>query len=179
MPRWVNAANILTLLRLFSIPFLVDAILHRRFQAALAILFLAALTDAVDGALARRFGITTGAGAYFDPIADKLLLSSVYVSLAAAGSVPVWLVVLIFSRDVMILAAAAVALRWTGLRRFPPSILGKASTFFQIVYALGVLMGALDWLIWPVAALTMLSGVHYVWRGAGDLSPIDARRDPE
>ncbi|MCI0365698.1 MAG: CDP-alcohol phosphatidyltransferase family protein [Phycisphaerales bacterium] len=154
---------------MLSIPFLVQAILNRQVRIALAILFFAALTDAIDGALARRFGMATGAGAYFDPIADKLLLSAVYVSLAVAGSVPVWLVVLVFSRDAIILAAAAVALRWTALRRFPPSIWGKASTFLQIVYALAVMMGVLEWLIWPVAALTALSGLHYVWRGAGDL----------
>lgn len=169
MPRWVNAANIFTLLRLVAIPFIVQAILERRFHAALVILFFAALTDAVDGALARRFGMATGAGAYFDPIADKVLLSAVYVALAAAGLAPIWLVVLIFARDVVILASAAIALRWTVLRRFPPSIWGKVSTVFQIVYALSLLLEILDWLIWPVAALTALSGLHYVWRGVRDL----------
>jgi len=137
---------------------------------------VAAATDAIDGYAARRLGAVTAAGAVLDPIADKLLLTGVYLALAMAGSVPWWLVGVIFGRDLLILAASAVALLTTRLRAFPPSVWGKASTFFQILTAVAFLgrdasgspfLAALSAvLIWPTLTLTIWSGIHYGWRGA-------------
>lgn len=173
MQAWVNAANVFTLVRLASVPFIVRAILNQQHETALAIFVVAALTDAIDGTLARHFHMATQFGAYLDPITDKLFLSSIYLSLAAAGSVPVWLVALIFGRDLAMLTASGIAYRFLGMRRFPPSVFGKASTFFQIVCAAAVLGskaglplgGFTQPLVWPAAALTTFSGVHYIWRG--------------
>src|SRR5436190_3789868 len=102
MPRWINIANFFTLARLLAVPFAVQAILAGEHTRALWIVLAAALTDAVDGAIARRFGMMTAAGAYFDPIVDKLFLSAIYISLAIVSTVPWWLVIEIFTRDLVI-----------------------------------------------------------------------------
>ena len=175
VPAWLNVANLFTLARLAAVPFAVHAILIGQHGLALAIVLAAGLTDTVDGAIARRFGMTTSIGAYLDPIVDKLFLSAVYISLARIGSVPWWLVVEIFTRDFLILASCGLAILLLRMRCFPPSIWGKASTFLQILCALFIMIGnafpgtaAARWsglLIWPVALLTAFSGVHYLWRG--------------
>jgi cardiolipin synthase len=175
MPRWLNVANLFTLVRLVAVPFAMHSVLSGAHGRALAIVGVAALTDAVDGTLARRFGMATPEGAYFDPIVDKLFLSGIFLALGLAGSAPWWLVIEIFTRDVLILAASGAAIVLARKRRFPPSVWGKASTFLQIVYALWLLLanatGARrpDLLIWPVAVLTAFSGVHYIWRGVREL----------
>src|SRR5262249_49562691 len=112
MQAWINAPNAFTLVRLGSIPFIVQAILNGQRERALEIFILAAITDMVDGTLARRFHMATQFGAYLDPITDKLFLSSIYLSLAAVGSVPRWLVILIFSRDIVLLIACGIAWRF-------------------------------------------------------------------
>src|SRR5258708_40035081 len=93
VPPWLNAANLFTLVRLAAVPFAVQAILLEHHGRALAIVLAAGLTDAVDGALARHFGMATSVGAYLDPIVDKLFLSAIYISLATVSSVPWWLVI--------------------------------------------------------------------------------------
>jgi len=172
MPRWLNIANLFTLGRLIAIPFAVQAILAREHQRALVIVLVAGLTDAIDGALARRFGLMTSVGAYFDPIVDKIFLSSVYLSLAAISRVPWWLVIEIFTRDLLILGSSGALLILRRSRRFPPSVWGKASTLLQIALALVILLDreAPDVLIWTVAALTGFSGIHYFWRGLRDFN---------
>ncbi|MGD0363735.1 MAG: CDP-alcohol phosphatidyltransferase family protein [Bryobacteraceae bacterium] len=176
MRKWLTLPNLFTLARLVLAPFIVSLILNRRAFAALSLLAIAAATDVIDGFLARHLDAASATGAFLDPIADKLLLTGVYLALALAGSVPWWFVAAIFGRDLFILTASAVALLKTKLRAFPPSIWGKASTFFQILTAvcllardafgspLPVALSAI--LIWPTLALTVWSGVHYGWRGA-------------
>jgi cardiolipin synthase (CMP-forming) len=167
--------NLLTSLRIILVPFILLALLSGHYFTALALFALAATTDILDGAAARRFGSITPAGAYLDPIADKCLLSGTFLALAAAHFLPWWLVALIFGRDVFILAGAVIVMRLTPQRRFPPSAWGKASTFIQIWtvgFALGraVFGGALidtvaSGLIWPCALLTVFSGLHYASQG--------------
>jgi len=176
MRTWLTLPNLFTLARLLLAPVIVSAILHGRAFAALSIFAVAAATDVIDGYLARHCGAATAAGAFLDPIADKLLLTGAYLALALAGSAPWWLVAVIFARDLFILAASAVALLTTKLRAFPPSVWGKASTFFQILTAVALLardafgspiLATLSAaLIWPTLALTVWSGVHYGWRRA-------------
>jgi cardiolipin synthase len=175
MPRWLNVANLFTFVRLIAVPFAMRSVLAGEHGRALAIVAVAALTDAVDGTLARRFGMATPQGAYFDPIVDKVFLSAIFVSLGVIGSAPWWIVIEIFARDVVILTASGLAMLLARQRRFPPSVWGKASTFLQIVYALWLMLAnATGWgrpelLMWPVAALTAFSGVHYIWRGVRGL----------
>jgi cardiolipin synthase (CMP-forming) len=184
MPRWVNIPNLFTLLRIVLVPFVIQAILAGRHILALALFAGAAVTDVIDGAAARRFGAATQSGAYLDPIADKCLLSGVYVALAAAGTVPWWLVAVIFGRDLYILLGAAAVILFTPIRMLPPSVWGKASTFIQISTAVVLmasnvlqteLLKALSSaLIWPCAGLTIWSGMHYTWRGIREYVRIDA-----
>jgi cardiolipin synthase (CMP-forming) len=166
-----NLPNLFTLARLVLAPFIALDILHGRYGRAIIVLFIAGFTDVIDGFLARRLKISTAVGAYFDPIADKILLSVIYVSLGAAGAMPWWMVAVVFGRDVLILAMAGYGLLFTSLRKFPPSVWGKISTFFQIAAAL-VVMGSRANIPAPVTlalslmlAATVVSGLHYIWKG--------------
>jgi cardiolipin synthase len=175
MPAWVNLPNLLTLSRLVLTPFVIAAILGGRHVVALALFALAGFTDFLDGAAARRWKVATQVGAYLDPIADKALLSGVYLALAVAGIVPGWVVGVIFARDLLILAGTGMVLLLTTMRRFPPSIWGKWSTFIQILTAVAWMarnalphpkLDALAWiLLAPCLGLTIYSGLDYAWRG--------------
>lgn len=175
MPGWINVPNLFTLLRLGMTPLVIQAILDGRHLAALALFAAAAFTDYLDGATARRLGIRTQTGAYLDPIADKCLLSGVFLALAAARIAPRWLVAVIIGRDVYILLGVATVMLLTTVRRFPPSIWGKVSTFIQIVTAVVWMardafpVPVLNFLsllgIWVCGAATVWSGLHYTWRG--------------
>jgi len=175
MPRWFNLANFFTLLRLVLVPFVIGAILDGQSLRAMELFALAAATDVLDGEAARRLRLATSTGAYFDPIADKCLLSGVFLALAAVRSVPWWFVVVVFGRDLYILTAVGIMMAFTRVRKFPPSTWGKISTFVQIAAAVTWMakdmLGYL-WLIplagavlWAAAVLTVWSGVHYTWRG--------------
>jgi cardiolipin synthase len=175
MPRWLNLPNSFTLLRLILAPFVVREILAGRHFLALELFAVAAVTDVLDGAAARRFGSTSRAGAYLDPIADKVLMSGVFLALAIAGIVPWWLVIVIFARDLYILLGAGLFLAFTDIRNLPPTVWGKLSTFVQIVTAviwmgrnaldLGILHTLAPLTVWPCAAATIWSGLDYTWRG--------------
>ncbi|MBZ5501338.1 MAG: CDP-alcohol phosphatidyltransferase family protein [Acidobacteriia bacterium] len=170
--RIFTVPNQLTLLRLAFLPFFVIAIEYEHYALALGILVAAGISDGLDGLLARELNQKTPLGAYLDPIADKLLLSSSYVVLALKAKISWWLAILVLSRDVLLLAASAVILVTIGYRPFPPSVWGKATTFFEILLIVLVLVvavwnvnGALWIARWVcgflVAALVMISGVHY------------------
>jgi cardiolipin synthase len=167
--------NLLTLARIVLAPFVFAAIVSGRPVLALVLFACAALTDGLDGLLARRFHESTPLGAYLDPVADKILLSGVYVSLASAGSVPWWLVAVIFTRDIFLLLSSVIALLFTSFRQLRPSVWGKVSTLVQIACALAwmaqnavpsaALHALAQALVWPAAAATIWSGLHYGWRG--------------
>jgi len=136
---WTAIPNLLTILRIVLTPFILIELSRGRYMAAGWMFGAAAFTDILDGGLARRFGAQSETGQYLDPVADKLLLSCVYVGLALGGAVPVWIVVVIFARDVWILLLSGVALRFTQFRDLQPSLWGKASTFAQIMAAVAVM----------------------------------------
>jgi cardiolipin synthase (CMP-forming) len=169
--RILTVPNQLTFLRLAFLPFFVMAIKYDRYDLALGILIAAGVSDGLDGLLARGLNQRTPLGAYLDPIADKLLLSSSYFVLALKGRIAWWLAILVLSRDVLILVACVVILLTVGYRPFPPSIWGKATTFFEIllvtlVLILAVWNNASLWTVrgicaYCVAAFVMISGIHY------------------
>jgi len=169
--RILTVPNQLTFLRLAFLPFFVIAIHYEHFELALGILVLAGVSDGLDGWLARSLNQKTALGAYLDPIADKLLLSSSYFVLALEKKLPWWLTILVLGRDVLILAAGAVILLAVGYRPFPPTIWGKATTFFEIALIVLVLFleiwespglwTARDVGFYVVAALVVFSGLHY------------------
>ncbi len=175
MRRLLNIPNLLSLARIVLTPFAVAALMRSDYRGAAIIIAIACLTDAFDGMLARRFGWMTGAGAILDPIADKLMLVAVYLGLGLSGLAPAWLVWIVLGRDVLILAAAGLAMLVTGHRRFPPSELGKVSTIIQMLTAAVLIAGpAFGWtllvvagrgLVWAAAMATVASGIDYGWRG--------------
>ena len=144
--RVFTVPNQLTFLRLGFLPFFIISIHYRRYGLALAILIVAGLTDGLDGILARSLNQKTALGAYLDPIADKLLLSSSFVVLALNRKISWWLATLVLSRDILLLTAAAVILVVVGYRPFPPSIYGKTTTALQILLVFAVvLLAVTDW----------------------------------
>lgn len=167
----LNLPNIITLIRILLVPVIVWLIIDHRMQVAFAVFLLAGLSDAADGYLAKRFGWRTELGAYLDPMADKALLMSIYVALGLFGHLPVWLVIAVVSRDILIIGA--VMLSWMLGRpvRVRPLLISKANTAGQIVLA-GLVLGELALglglgpiitvLIWTVGALTILSAVFYL-----------------
>ncbi len=167
--RWIP--NVLTAMRLLLAPVVMWAIVTGRHGMAAGIFAVAAVTDGLDGALARRFRWNSRVGAYLDPVADKVLLSGVYLTLAVTGELPWWFVGLIFGRDVLILAGAGTVLAKGMPRDLTPSVWGKVSTFFQALTAViwmahNVLpYAAVDLLaealIWPTALATLWSGLDY------------------
>jgi cardiolipin synthase len=169
--RILTVPNQLTFLRLGFLPFFIISIHYRRYDIALAVLIIAALTDGLDGLLARSLNQKTALGAYLDPIADKLLLSSSFVVLALNRKISWWLAILVLSRDVLLLTSAAVILVVAGYRLFQPSIYGKLTTALQIMLVFAVvLLAVADWpwlqfvrviLGYLVAGFTVFSGFHY------------------
>jgi cardiolipin synthase len=167
--------NFITLLRLAALPFFLFAISDGRIGIALAIFVIAGISDGVDGYLARRFNMKSALGAYLDPIADKLLLMSSYLFLAipsfpARVKVPVWLAVLVLSRDVLMLVVALLLILVGARKRFPPLWSGKVATVTMIVTVLIVLcMNVWNWpipLAWiafgATATIVVLSGFDYL-----------------
>lgn len=166
--------NALSLLRILLAPAVGFFLFRDQPGAALPLLAAAALSDALDGWLARRLDAATPLGASLDPVADKLLAAAVFVGLAGSGRLPWWLVALVLGRDVLILAFAAWAMRFTRLRRFPPSLWGKLSTVLQLSLGIACVLHAATGavrlesvrqaLVPVVAAATVWSGLHYGWQ---------------
>jgi cardiolipin synthase (CMP-forming) len=172
---WLTIPNLLTLVRIIMTPLILIELSRGQYMIGGWMFGAAAFTDILDGLLARRFGAQSKIGQYFDPVADKILLTSVYIGLALGGAVPLWIVLLIFARDLWILLLSGVALRFTEFRNLQPSLWGKASTFFQIMAAVAVMAARAygnDWflkistvLIGGVVILAAVSGIDYSLRG--------------
>ncbi len=182
----LTAPNQLTLLRLTFVPFIIINIFDGNFPWALVLLIAAGISDALDGQLARRLHQQTTLGQYLDPIADKLLLSSLFLVLSFVHQIPWRYTVLVFSRDLSILAIAAVLYVTVGFRDFRPSVFGKANTVAQIATVFFVLLYNLNDSIWIAAArriglyctfaFTLTSGIHYVFVIGQRLRNVDRQR---
>lgn len=171
-----TAPNLLTVIRLCLAPFLVSCILENRFEVAFILFVIAGITDGLDGLLARVLEQRTTLGQYLDPIADKLLLSTLFLVLTYKSLIPTTVTVLVFGRDLAILIVAAVMYAVVGRRDFGPSIFGKANTLAQITAVAVTLLHQLVAAQWVVIlrlvaldatiGLTVLSGLHYAWIAA-------------
>lgn len=170
--RWIaNLPNLITLARLLMAPLAIAMLISQRFVAAFAIFVLAAVSDGIDGFIAKRFGLASELGALLDPLADKALLVSIFIATAALGLTPPWLAILVVSRDLMIVAAVAVS--W-GLRKpvaIRPVFVSKFNTTAQIAFAALTLASrafglhaeiAETFLVWLVAGSTLASGAVYI-----------------
>jgi len=177
-------ANQLTFLRLVAIPFFIISLLTNRPVLALALFLGAAVTDSLDGLIARILRQTTALGAFLDPLADKLMLTAGFVVLtipghpkalpeyAAANHVPVWLTVLTISRDTFIVTTAVVIYFVFDIAKFPPTTLGKLTTFAEVLTVLlflfynarGETTMVVNAAAWATLALVVSSGIHYIYR---------------
>jgi cardiolipin synthase len=169
-----NAPNLLTLMRMCMAPFLVAAILEGHFLLSFILFVAAGLTDGLDGLLARMLKQRSVLGHYLDPVADKLLLSTLFLVLFYKGLMPGTVTVLVFGRDVGILLVSAILYAAVGRREFYPSIFGKANTLAQISAVAAVLLSqitpAWHWVavtrsvaLGATIVLTVASGLHYAW----------------
>ena len=182
-----TAPNLLTLLRICIAPFLVVAVLQASYGLAFGLFVAAGLTDALDGALARILKQRSMLGQYLDPIADKLLLSTLFLVLMYKKLIPPAVTVLVFGRDVGIVLVGAILYAAAGRREFSPSYFGKANTLAQIAAVAAVLLykvtpvrwvaflriGALDATIF----LTIFSGLHYAWAASRRIPTPSASAD--
>lgn len=167
-----TAPNQLTLLRMIFVPFIVIHLVEGRYLWALVVFVIAGFSDGLDGLLARTLHQQTLLGQYLDPIADKLLLSTIFLVLSILRKIPWKYTVLVFSRDISILAASAVLFAIAGLRNFRPSIFGKANTVSQIGAVFFVILFEIHPLRWIWIArteflratffFTIISALHYV-----------------
>ncbi len=166
----MNIPNSLTLMRIVLVPLVVWLIITHEMLAAFLLFLFAGLSDAADGFLAKRYGWNSELGAYLDPIADKALLVSIYVTLGLAGQLPVWLVIAVVSRDILIIGAVVLSWMLSRPLSMKPLLISKANTFSQIVLAglvlaeLGLGLGLdelVHVLIWVTGALTIVSAAAY------------------
>lgn len=166
---------LLTLLRLFSSPLLAWLLLQFRFGEALVLVVIAGVTDWLDGWSARKLHVSGRSGVVLDPLADKVMLVTLFVTLSLIGFLPVWMLLLGIGRDLVIVTGALLLRLLRGYRQFLPSLWGKVSTFFQIVLVFLVLTHAaypyqILWYLQELALVlsalfTILSGLDYVRRG--------------
>ena len=169
----LNIPNTITAMRLVLTPVFVLLLIDGAFLSAFLVFIGASITDGLDGLIARILRQKTTLGSYLDPIADKLMLSSAYIALAAIGIIPAWLAVVIISRDVLITMGALVVTIFKGTFMMRPTIVSKITTVFQISTVMLVLMAQfaaisptlLHILFWLTTVFTTVSGLHYVYLG--------------
>jgi len=182
----MGLANWLTLLRIVLIPVFVTLLVYRRPGWALAVFAAAALTDLLDGWVARSRGMSSRLGAFLDPMADKLLLTASFVTLTYLKAVPFWITAVVISRDI-VLVVGALSMHMVGVRIYPkPTWAGKAATFCQVLTVLAALLAR--WfrlpygpepVMWLAAAFTIVSGMQYLIHGMRFLNAANAAEREE
>ena len=189
--RPLTVPNFITLLRMGMVPFFVLAVSNKNYQFALWIFILAGFSDALDGYLARRMDMQSLIGAYLDPIADKMLITVALIVLTIPQGqevvIPLWLTILALFRDFVIMLVAGVLYLVEGLREFPPSVLGRATTFAQVVTVSIVLLANVTEIptLIPTACfyisfiLVILSAFNYSYRVSRFVDEARATRELE
>lgn len=176
----VNLPNALTLLRILLVPIFVGLVLYGHPSAALAVFLVAGLTDALDGLIARLLNQQTTLGRYLDPLADKLLLVAAFVVLSVEGWVPLWVTIIVVSRDIILSVGSLVIHLLREQPDIAPTVMGKVTTVLQLTYIVAVLLGTAmplpGWVslvsLAAVAALTVASGLHYIVRAVRILGAL-------
>jgi cardiolipin synthase len=181
----MGLANWLTVLRILLVPVFVTLLVYHAPGPAMLVFAAAALTDLLDGWVARRHGLQSRLGAFLDPLADKILLTASFVTLTWLKVIPFWITAVVLSRDAF-LALGTLLIHMVGARVYPrPTWAGKAATFFQILTVLLGLLGYYSgprrvWmpLLWVAAAFTLISGLQYLVQGMRFLNAAqDAERE--
>lgn len=181
----MGLANCLTVLRIVLIPVFVTLLVYRKLGVALLVFAVAALTDLLDGWVARRQGISSRLGAFLDPTADKLLLIASFVTLTYLKLLPFWITAVVMSRDIMLMVGALL-IHMVGGRIYPrPTWAGKAATLFQVATVLSAMLAryyripfGTTLFLWLAASFTIASGVHYLWQGVHFLHTAE-REEPD
>ena len=180
----MSIPNLITLGRILLVPVVVWAIASGEMRLAFLLLLAAGLSDAVDGFLAKRFGMATELGAYLDPLADKAMLVSIYVVLAVVGAIPLWLVILVVSRDIMIVSAVIVSWLFGKPVQMKPLMVSKLNTAAQVAFAALVLgslgfgfqMSPYDYALMALVTVFTLSSVSlYLVEWIRHMSAIEVR----
>lgn len=174
----MNWANRITICRIILIPVFITAVLYHRLNIALVIFVIATITDALDGYIARVRDEKTKLGAIMDPIADKLLIGSAYICLSLVTGLPeyikmpVYVPIIVISRDVIILLGAMIMYLVAGKIDIKPSIIGKVTTFFQMLTIILLLLQFVysNWMWNITAVLTVISGLDYIRIGSGKVN---------
>ena len=174
----VTLANKISILRIILIPFFITAAAYSRMEIALAIFILAVISDGADGFIARTFNQKTQLGTILDPVADKLLLTSAYIALSIIGNIPQhlrmppYVPIVVISRDAIIIIGSLIVYVIKGNIRVSPSILGKITTFFQMMTIVSILAGfRYSYIMWNFTVFfTIASGLDYVMKGSKFLS---------
>jgi len=169
----INIPNILTIIRILITPLFVIFLIRKMFSLALLSFAVAGISDGLDGLLARYFDQRTTLGALLDPIADKLLLTTAFISLAVFRLLPPWLTVVVISRDVVIALGVAVFAITNTRFEIKPTLASKLTTVFQVATVCLVLLNTIipgvsalgTPFFWATAALTIFSGLHYLYIG--------------
>ena len=175
-PPFLYLPNLLTLMRMVFLPLIVLSLLGGHNGWALGLFVAAGITDFFDGQLARRLHQQTTFGQYLDPVADKMLLSTMFLVLSVLHRIPWKFTVVVFGRDISILVVSGLLYVTTSLRDFRPSVFGKANTTSQVLAVFFVLLLPVyraEWVymarflaLWATFAFTIISGVHYAFLGA-------------
>jgi len=171
--RVLNLPNSLTIARIVIIPLFIIAVIYKRYDYALYMFIVAALTDTLDGFIARLTNQKTALGTFLDPLADKFLLITSFIVFSMNGWLPKWLVITVISRDVIVITGWVLIYLITHTSSVKPTATGKAAIAMQLIllcYVLldinvGFLPDIQNVLIWLTATLTIISGLHYIYRG--------------
>lgn len=185
----LTAANQVTLLRMLLVPAFVLLVIYGYLGWALIVFMVAGLTDAIDGLLARRSGQQSSLGAWLDPMADKLLAVGTFVVLTVPGlglanPLPIWLTILIITRDIVIVATVAIVNLAIGRRTFRPSIYGKIATAVYMLTAVAAMFFnylqqrsvVVDAFVWGSLAITLVSSLHYIRHAASIIDTPSPQR---
>lgn len=169
----LNIPNTFTMARIVIIPVFITSIMYKRYDYSLYLFIIAALTDIFDGLFARLKNQKTALGTFLDPLADKFLLVTAFIILSTYDWIPKWLTITVISRDIIVITGWFLLYLITGTSRVEPSVLGKATIWLQSILIAYVLIDINllflpdipRLLLWTTALLTILSGLHYIYRG--------------
>jgi cardiolipin synthase len=169
----LNIPNTLTITRIIIIPIFITSIIYKRYDYSLYLFIFASLTDLFDGLFARLKNQKTALGTFLDPLADKFLLVTTFIILSVYNLVPKWLTITVISRDIIVLTGWFLLFFIADISKVEPTILGKATIWVQSIFIAYVLLDINfnflpdmpRLLLWITAGLTILSGLHYIYRG--------------
>jgi cardiolipin synthase len=169
----MNVPNSLTILRILLIPVFIGFLIYQRYEYSLVVLLLAGLTDGLDGTIARVANQRTRLGAFLDPLADKLLLTSSFVALSSLHLIPLWTAILVVSRDLILMTGTLLVQLTESHVDISPTMLGKGTTLLQLLYIMLVVVltaahmdvRLIQPLLYLMVGLTLISGFHYLYRG--------------